>query len=227
MQAVSRVSNTREQVQANYDRLSHVYDWFTTGPERKLQREGIARLQVHEGESVLEIGFGTGQGLVIMARSVGSTGRVYGIDLSAGMLRVAASRIAGAGLAERVELRQADAAQLPYPESSMDAVFMSFTLELFDTPEISMVLRECRRVLRPGGRIVLVALSNTRPGLALTIYEWAHRTFPLFVDCRPIFATEAVQQAGFAEVKAVKSSLWGLAVESVCAVNPSGPTCDR
>jgi ubiquinone/menaquinone biosynthesis C-methylase UbiE len=223
MQPVSRVSNTREQVRANYDRLSHVYDWFTMGPERKLQQEGLARLQVHAGESVLEIGFGTGRGLVILAHSVGSTGSVYGIDLSAGMLQVAASRLAGAGLADRVELKQADAVELPYLDSSLDAVFMSFTLELFDTPEISMVLKECRRVLCPGGRICLVALSNTRPGLALAIYEWAHRTFPLLVDCRPIFATEALQQAEFAEVQTVQRSLWGLAVESVCALNPPGP----
>src|SRR5665647_1940455 len=106
MQPLSRVSSTREQVQANYDRLSRLYDWLIMGPEMKLQREGLSRLQVHEGESVLEIGFGTGHGLVMLARSVGSMGRVYGIDLSTGMLRVASSRLAKAGLAERVELRQ-------------------------------------------------------------------------------------------------------------------------
>lgn len=222
MKSNRRVINAKRQIQANYDRLSHVYDWFT-GAERKLQREALSRLNVKEGESVLEIGFGTGQSLVMLAYSVGNTGRVYGIDLSAGMLRAASAKITRAGLAGRVELRQADAVRLPYPDAGVDAVFISFTLELFDTSGISKVLKECRRVLRHGGRICLVALSNSKPGPALNIYEWAHRNLPSIIDCQPIYAYEELQKAGFVRIQSVQHSLWGLPVESILAVNPPIP----
>jgi demethylmenaquinone methyltransferase/2-methoxy-6-polyprenyl-1,4-benzoquinol methylase len=194
------------------------------GPEKKLQIEGLAGLGVSEGESVLEIGFGTGQGLAALARSVGKTGRVYGIDLSAGMLQVASSRLKRLGLAERVELRQADAVHLPYPDSSMDAVFMSFTLEIFTGSETEIVLGECRRLLRPGVRICVIAISENKPGLVLTIYKWFHRAFPSIIDCRPIKAAEKIRQAGFIDVQTILRSLWGIPAECVWAVKQLAPT---
>ena len=85
---------------------------------------------------MLEIGFGTGHSLVSLAQSVGKAGKVYGLDLSEGMLHVAQDNLHKAGLADRVELTCSDGLQLPYSPDSRDGVFMSFTPELFDTPEM-------------------------------------------------------------------------------------------
>ncbi|MEQ8235534.1 MAG: methyltransferase domain-containing protein [Syntrophomonadaceae bacterium] len=210
---------SRELTRQNYDRLSRYYDWLTLGPERKIQQEGITRLQVLEGESVLEVGFGTGRTLVSLAQAAGDTGRIYGIDLSPGMLQTARMKVKRAGLEDRIELVEGDAVRLPFVQNSMDAVFMSFTLELFTDEEIMVVLTECRRVLKTGGRICLVSLSASRSGCLSSIYKWAHRAFPSVVDCRPIYPREAVQSAGFSEIQSVLRYVWGLPVEIVSAVN--------
>jgi len=206
--AISRVTRSRDEARASYDRLSRWYDWLSGPAEARCRDAGLRMLAARAGESVLEIGFGTGHALLALARAVGPAGRVYGIDLSPGMVGLAEQRIREAGLSGRVELTCGDAVHLPLETNSVDAVFTSFTLELFDTPEIPLVLAECRRVLRTGGRIAVVALSNTeRPGPALRLYEWAHARFPRFVDCRPIFLAQAVRDAGFEVVSEARMTM--------------------
>jgi len=215
---IRRVTRSKAEARANYDRLSRRYDALAGSSEKKLVDAGLRQLQVREGERVLEIGFGTGRVILTLARSVGDRGRVYGLDISEGMFRVAENRVAQAGVAQRVELRVGDAISLPLEAGTLDAIWMGFTLELFDTPEIPIVLAECRRVLHSGGRLGIVAMSRQgKAGLMLKLYEWAHDRLPRTVDCRPIYAAEAVRRAGLDVVACTLGSLWGLPVETVLA----------
>jgi demethylmenaquinone methyltransferase/2-methoxy-6-polyprenyl-1,4-benzoquinol methylase len=166
-------------------------------------------LAAKAGERVLEIGFGTGHSLAALAEAVGPSGKIYGIDISDGMLQQARELAGHNGFADRLELRCADALSLPYESDCVDGIFMSFTLELFDTPEIPKLLRECRRVLRPGGRIVVAGMSKEgKEGLVVRAFEWTHQHFPNFLDCRPIFVRRALEAAGFSIAHSEMMHMW-------------------
>ncbi|MGA3017333.1 MAG: class I SAM-dependent methyltransferase [Bryobacteraceae bacterium] len=215
--SVLRVLQSKDETRAFYDKISGVYDLLAEHSEGPVRRAGLDRLAPAAGERVLEIGYGTGHCLMQLAQAVGPEGRVFGIDLSEGMRARARERVEKEHLIDRVELSCGDATRLPYPDSSMDAVFVSFTLELFDTPEIPQVLAECKRVLRPGGRIGAVAITKEgKERFAVEVYEWTHQHFPNLLDCRPIFVRRALEDAGFAIRNATIRNMW-VPVEVVVA----------
>ena len=201
-----------------YDRISSVYDLIADANEHMARDRGLERLAIAPGENVLVVGFGTGHSVVALARGVGRTGKVMGIDISDGMLSVARKRIADEGVADHVDISLGDARHLECSDNQFDAVFMAFTLELFDDNDIPRVLNEIRRVLRPGGRFGVVAMSQEPHATLMTdIYVWMHRHFPHWVDCRPISVAPRLQQAGFAVEHTETLSLWGLPVAVVVA----------
>ncbi len=205
---------------AFYDRISGRYDALADAWEHTSREKGVLALAVGRGERVLEIGYGTGHALVQLARA---EAEVVGIDLSEGMRSVARQRLAEAGCEGSVQLDVGDARALPYEESRFDAVFMSFTLELFDAEEIPRVLAEARRVLRAGGRLAIVSLAEKdRPGFVTELYKWLHEHFPHLVDCRPIDVVAHLRAAGFRIREKIGMSVWGLPVTSVVAVKPDG-----
>lgn len=206
---ISRVTRSKHQAQTSYDRLSRWYDLIAAS-EKKYREIGLRALNAQPGERILEIGFGTGQAVVALAWAVGEGGRIYGIDISPGMLAVAQKRVDKAGLTDRVKLVICDAAEIPCLDDDFDAIFISFTLELFDTPEIPIVLNECKRVLVDGGRLCVVAMNKGVDNLPTRIYEWAHRRFPNYADCRPIYVHQSLQDAGFEITHEQKFSMWGL-----------------
>jgi ubiquinone/menaquinone biosynthesis C-methylase UbiE len=219
---VLRVFNFREETRNYYDRIAGIYDLMADHSEAPARQAALDVLAVQPGEKVLEVGFGTGHCLVALAQAVGPTGTVYGIDIADAMLRHAEENLQKAGLADRAKLTCGDGLHLCYPAGSLDAVFMSFTLELFDTPDIPVFLAECRRVLRPGGRIAVVGMSKEEGhGVVFQLYEWTQKHFPNFVDCRPIFVARALEESGFCVEKQEHYRIW-VPVEVVLAIKENG-----
>jgi demethylmenaquinone methyltransferase/2-methoxy-6-polyprenyl-1,4-benzoquinol methylase len=215
---VLRVFQTKDSTRAFYNKIARVYDLLSEQSEKPMRENGLRKLAPQPGERILEVGFGTGHCLVEIARAVGAGGTVLGIDISDQMLAHAQGLLTKEGLADRVELKCGDAGRLPYESNSVDGLFFSFTLELFDTPEIPQVLAECKRVLRPGGRIVVVAVSKEgKQGVIVSIFEWAHLHFPNLMDCRPIYVRQALEAAGFTIREADVESMW-VPVEIVLGV---------
>ncbi len=215
MMNISPVTRSKKEARFVYNKMSRRYDLFTAA-EKPYKLAGLRMLNAQPGESVLEIGFGTGECLLSLARSVGETGAVFGVDLSDGMAAVARRKLRAADFLLRAHLFCGDAAHLSARTHAFDAVFISFTLELFDTPEIPRVLGEVRRVLKPGGRLAVVSLAKgARASAMVRLYEWAHRKFPAWVDCRPIFVRAAVERAGFRVTQTTPMTMFGLPVEIV------------
>jgi len=147
---------------------------------------------------------------------VGNNGEVCGIDISSGMLKMTRGRLKKEGLADKVKLYCGDAMSMPYEDNKFDAVFLSFTLELFDTPEIPSVLKEMKRVLKPGGRLGVVSMSKEdRESVSLKIYEWFHKNFPALADCRPIYVEQSIKDAGYKIRYKEKIKLSGLPGEII------------
>ncbi len=218
---ISRVTRPREEAAKTYDRLATLYYLVVDRLEHKCREMGLAKLMLQAGESVLEIGFGTGPSLADMAQAVGASGKVLGIDLSERMMAIAQARIDKAGLSSRTVLVEGDAVHIPVPDDTLDAIFISYVLELFDTPDIPLVLGEGLRLLHPGGRICVVALSKAGTSvLATKLYEVVHGVFPRYLDCRPIYAARSLSAAGFCIRDVEICRLFGLDVEVVLATKP-------
>jgi len=226
--AVLPVSRTKLQAQRFYDRISRIYGWMTGAFERKHGERALELLSIRDGETVLEIGTGSGHCFRRIAGLVGDGGNCCGVDISTGMLDVTRDRLMRSGLAARSGLCCVDAVRLPLRDESFDAIIMAFTLELFDTPEIPEVLKETMRVLKPGGRIAVASLSREgRPSTAMRLYEWAHRKWPQFADCRPIHVEKSMTGCGYVVASRSKARMAGLPLEIVLATKPDSTTPRR
>ncbi len=225
MENISRVNRTKEQAKRTYDKISRIYDFIEGSFEKKFRNNALDKLDVKKGETVLEIGFGTGHSLERIADKVGKNGKAYGIDISSGMLDITKSRLEKKGLADRVGLYCGDAINIPYNKSMFDAVFMSFVLELFDTPEIPVILNEIKRILKPNGRLSVVSLSKENDNSRmLKAYEWVHENFPNIADCRPIYVEQSIKNAGYQISYKENITIFGLPGEIVIAIFDSSPS---
>lgn len=96
---------------------------------------------------------------------------------------------------------------------------MAFTLELFDSPEIPIVLQEIKRIIKPGGRMAVTAMSKkTGEPFMVRLYEWVHNRWPEYADCRPIFLEESIKEAGFQVTSSETVKLFGLPLEIIIAL---------
>ena len=120
-----------------------------------LQREASRKsLRATSGEFILDLGSGPGFLACEIAEEVGENGRVFAVDISSEMNSISGTRAAAAGLSDRIEISEGDARALTFPDAAFDAAVSTQVIEYLADPDAALV--ELARVLRPGGRLVLI-----------------------------------------------------------------------
>jgi demethylmenaquinone methyltransferase / 2-methoxy-6-polyprenyl-1,4-benzoquinol methylase len=159
-----------------FDAIAGVYDVMNTvmtaGLHHRWRERAAEMACLRPGDRALDVATGTGDLALELARRTGPTGEVVGSDFSEAMLARARSK-AGGGV--RFEL--GDALALPYPDSTFDAATVGFGARNFS--DLGRGLREMVRVVRPGGRVVVLEITTpTRPPLSLFYGLWFDRLVP-------------------------------------------------
>jgi demethylmenaquinone methyltransferase/2-methoxy-6-polyprenyl-1,4-benzoquinol methylase len=139
-------------------------DLMSFGAHRLWKRFAIQQARVRKGQQVLDVAGGTGDMTALFAKEVGSSGRVTLSDINPAMLQQGRNRLLDRGLVSNIDFVLADAESLPFPQDSFDCVCIAFGLR--NVTHIDRALVSMQRVLRPGGRLIILEFSHPAvPGL--------------------------------------------------------------
>ncbi len=149
------------------DSLSARWVRFWFSPKRTLWlntpvRALAARIPLQSTDRVLDLGCGYAGLLIYLHRKIRFTGTVEGLDCSARMVERAREEIRVRGMQEHVNVRQGLATELPYADASLDAVLCTYVIKHLSDEPLRTVLREVRRVLKPGGRFCVWEAAPSR-----------------------------------------------------------------
>jgi demethylmenaquinone methyltransferase / 2-methoxy-6-polyprenyl-1,4-benzoquinol methylase len=168
------------QVRGMFDRIAGVYDLMnsamTAGLHHQWRERAVDRAEVGPGSDALDICCGTGDLALALRRRIGPDGRVVGSDFSEPMLELARRKSGEEGLP--VEFGWADALELPYGDESFDAVTIGFGAR--NLADLDRGLAEMARVLRPGGRVVILEITRPQREPLSSFYSlWFDRIVPV------------------------------------------------
>jgi demethylmenaquinone methyltransferase/2-methoxy-6-polyprenyl-1,4-benzoquinol methylase len=161
-----RVADVFHSVADKYDLMN---DLMSVGTHRVWKRITIEMSAVRAGHKVLDIAGGTGDLAAKFAARVGPEGTVVLADINDSMLRVGRDRLLDRGIVENVRFAQADAQHLPFPDNSFDLVSIAFGLR--NVTDKDLALRSMLRVLKPGGRLLILEFSKPQNPLIEKLYD--------------------------------------------------------
>ncbi len=199
-----------------YRKIAPGYDLWARLTESKARDRCLEIAAIQNGESVLEVAVGTGLAFERILRA-NPSGRNEGIDLTEAMLIRAEKRAASAGI-ESYRLTVGDAYALDFPDDDFDVLINNYMFDLLPEDDFPTVLAEFRRVLRPGGRLVLVNMTKGMHWYN-SIWEWVYRMNPAWLGgCRGVQVLPLLGQVGFETLGRQYISQMTFPSEVICAV---------
>ncbi len=162
----SHVAKVFDSVASKYDIMN---DLMSLGIHRLWKRFTIDKSGVRKGHAVLDIAGGTGDLAKKFARIVGPTGRVVLADINASMLEVGRDRLTDEGFGGQIEYVQANAEALPFPDNTFDCITIAFGLRNVTNKDTA--LADMARVLKPGGRLLVLEFSKPDNPLLTKAYD--------------------------------------------------------
>ncbi len=198
-QEILEARYTHKELVRKYDLIASVYDLFGILAETKARHRALEMAAIRDGEKILEVAFGTGLNFIEILRR-NPHGWVDGIDVSGKMIEKTKKRIAKTGQ-RNYTLHLCDCRHLPFEDGTFDVVMNQYLLDILPVKDFIPILREFRRVLRDGGRIVLVHMTKGEKWVN-QIYEEIYKLKPpLLAGCRGIMAQPFLEETGFREFR--------------------------
>ena len=179
-----KVAEVFHSVAGNYDLMN---DLMSGGVHRLWKRVTIEMSGVRPGHHVLDIAGGTGDLAAKFSKIVGPEGTVVLADINDSMLKVGRDRLVDRGITDNVRFSQADAQYLPFPDNTFDVITIAFGLR--NVTDKDMALRSMLRVLKPGGKLLVLEFSKPPNQLLSKIYDGY--SFNILPKLGKLFANDA------------------------------------
>ncbi len=167
-----KVQKMFDNIAPTYDKLNHI---MSLNVDKLWRRHALKEIVDGTPQRILDVACGTGDSTISIARAAAEGTKVTGADISEGMMALVTEKAEKAGVLDRIDLQVADGEALPYEEGTFDRVTCAFGIRNFEHKEKG--LEEFRRVLRPGGRAVILELSVPQN----KVLRWAYDLYFLHI----------------------------------------------
>ena len=161
-----KIQQMFDGIAPSYDRLNHL---MSLGVDKRWRRRALKEVVDGSTQQILDVACGTGDSTIAIAKAAGSGSRVTGVDISEGMMALVMEKAAHEGVHDRIRLQVADGENLPFDEGTFHRVTCAFGIRNFENKDKG--LQEFLRVLKPGGKTVILELSVPQNRFARWCYD--------------------------------------------------------
>lgn len=236
-------TDSKEHVHSVFESIAHRYDLMNDiisfRRHKAWRKFAMRKMDVKPGQNALDVCCGTADWTIALARANGGA-ETIGLDFSRSMLNIGQAKVDRLGLTSQIKLIEGNAMSLPFPDNTFDFVTIGFGLR--NVPDIDQVLREMRRVAKPGGKVVCLETSKPEwqpfkgiyyfyfekllPLLGKWIakkyeqYKWLPESLKTFPNLQEL--AERFRAAGLRNVRAYPLT-WGVAALHIGTKGQEGP----